>query len=377
MKKYFLLVLFIIAAFYCNAQYKIKKVEIEEVGFNANLNFIAESDELYYDDLKLKITPISTSSLNQKFLNESSFDGKFEYSDYEKSRKSYFSKRHKSKREKSDFEFLMEGIEWLRENDSISNEEYNEFEKQIFFSYDYEEGIKIFNSQNLNSCNPYYIGDKYLNTFKIEISNPTNTYKKLNKKFLIETGNVLLHPLSTQEITERLETSGLLNQNKIETLNRYNLPEEITIPPNSSFIKYFAIVPIDFNNTDLKISFDGLNSQFKWTIIKKHDSFNKIYTYFEFSNLWKIENFSRSFNENYWILKGSSTTYFTDRAVFIGEENLNEEFELISISLYSNNLYFSRTKYKGADYVDFDKNRRKKLSIKTSKLEELQKKVSQ
>ena len=75
MKKYFVLFAFIVSVINCQAQRKIKKLEVEEVGFSVNLNFEAVSDELKYQDVKLKITPLSTSTLNEKFLNESSFNG--------------------------------------------------------------------------------------------------------------------------------------------------------------------------------------------------------------------------------------------------------------------------------------------------------------
>ncbi len=375
MRRFILLISFVIAMINCHAQKKIKKVEIQEVGFNINLNFEAISNELKYQDVKLKITPLSTSDLNEKFLNESSFNGKFEYSYFEKSRNSYFLKKRKRKKEKSDHEFLIEGVDWLLDNDKINNEEYNQLSKQIILNYDYESSKYLYNSERIISCNPYYIDDKYLNTFEVEITNSTKSFKTINTELLIESGNILLQPLSTKEIIERLERNELLNHNKILTLNRYNLPVEITIPPKSKIIKYFAIAPIGYANSELKISLDGVDTKFKWTVNKQHDSFNNKYKYYEFKTNWYYGDNSLDNSNNFYIIKSTDNIYFSNEAAFIGEKNLSEEFELITISLYSNKLFFSRSKFKGIDYLDLSKNRRKAIEIKTTKINELKKKV--
>ena len=61
-------IVFIVGVLNCHAQKKIKKLEVEEIGFNVNLNFETVSSELNYQNIKLKITPLSTSTLNGKFL---------------------------------------------------------------------------------------------------------------------------------------------------------------------------------------------------------------------------------------------------------------------------------------------------------------------
>jgi hypothetical protein len=367
-----LLAILILIAFNCGAQRKIKMIDVQETGFSVDLNFKVESNELTYNNLKLKITPLSASDLNEKFLHESGFNGKFEYSHYDISRDSYFLQRPKKKREKTDSEFLLEGVNWLLENDKINNEEFIDLNKQIILNYNSEYGIS--SSKLPISSNPYYVGDKYLNVYEYEISNQTNTYQKLNSRLLIESGNLLLHPLSNEEIIEKLVQCQMLNQDKINSLDRYNLPTEIVIPPNSKFIKYFATVPIDYNNDELKISFEGLSSKFKWKIEKAHNSFDEKYKFFELSTNWIINDYPIE-GEHYYILKAASNVYFIGDAAFIGDKNLNDEFELISISLYLDKLYFSRGKFKGANYLDQDKNKRKYLEIRLSKIDELTKKV--
>ena len=378
MKKYLLTILItVVIVLNCSAQRKIKKIEVEEVGFNIKLNLIPKTNELNYNNLKIKITPLSTSSLNEKFLTESNFNGKFEYSHYKHSRNSFFLKKSKKKREKSDFEFLLDGVDWLVENNKINNQEYNELVKQIIFSYDSERGKEIYSTQKNISCNPYYIGDKYLNIFEIEFSNQTKTYQKFDKKLLIETGNLLLYPLSKDEIIEKLIQNKLLNQDKIQTLYRYNLSNEIIIPPNSTFIKYFAIVPINYDNNELKVSFEGLNSKFKWTIDKDYESIDKKYTFFELSTKWYYGDYTPDVGNNFCILNAPANIYISNGVIFIEDKNLNDEFEIISLSIYNDRLYFGRTKLKGIDYIELEKGRRKEILIKPTKIDELKKKVKQ
>lgn len=375
MKKHLLIAMLVIIVVNSQAQRKIKKLEVEEIGFNVKLNFKSQINELIYNDLKFKIIPQSASDLNIRFLNESNFNGKLEYSHYEKSRKTYFLKKPKKVNEKSDYEFLLEGTDWLLANDKIENEEYDDLVKQIILNFDSNTGSEIFNTHRIISCNPYYLNDKYLNTYEIEIINTSDDYKIFNNKLLIETGNLLLNPLSSLDLTEQLEHCGLLNQNKIETLARYNLPNELIIPPNSRITKYFATVPIDYNNNELEISFKGLNEKFRWNIEKEYNNIDEKFVLYELNNTWYYGEFPSKSGINFYSVKSSENIFFKNDVVYIGEYNLNEEFELISISLHLDILYYSRNKFRGIDFIDLDKNRRKSLDIYSKKIDELKKKI--
>ncbi|VXD18068.1 hypothetical protein [Marinoscillum sp. 108] len=103
-----------------NSQRKIKKIEIQESGYNVQLKLIPQSSHTSYDGLSIKINPISASDLNREFMNQCHLNGDFNYSYYEKSRSTYFLKKRKIKREKSNSEFILEGAEWLFENEKIT-----------------------------------------------------------------------------------------------------------------------------------------------------------------------------------------------------------------------------------------------------------------
>jgi len=371
----FVFLLFLIA-FTTTAQRKIKKVEVEEIGFNVKLKFIPQTDEQQLNNLQFKIIPISASDLNSKFLSESNFNGKFEYSHYEKSRTSYFLKKRKRKIEKTDFEFLLEGAEWLYDNEKINNEEYDELVKQIILHYDYDSGKELYSTNRIMSSNPYYVGDKYLNTFKIEVTNDSDSFQEFGQKVLVETRNQILQPLSSSQIMNELDRCGLMNLNKSQILERYNLSGCDLIPPKSKFEKYFAVLPIDYNTKDLSISIEGLNTKFNWSIEKDHETINAEYVYYEISVEWVYDNFTSVSQNNFTMLNNaSSNIYLANNALFIGEENLNDEFEVIALTLYSEKLFFARVQIKGSEYIDKEKNRRRSVTIKTEKLDELTKKV--
>lgn len=374
MKKYLLLIVsFSLTISY--SQRKIKKLEIEEKGFQVNLKFNPVKITSIYQGLTLKITPISASDLNKKFLNESSFNGKFQYSYYEKSNSSYFLKRPKRKREKSAFEFLLEGADWLYDNDSINKVQYESLIKQIVFNFDEKNAEKIYNEDRIVSSNPYYLGDNYLNTFKLEIENTSSNLKVLDFNPLIESGSLLLNALSDEQLKELLEKTKLSNKNKLLTINRHNLKKSIIVPPNSSIIKYFSTLPIDFNNKKLNITTKNLNEKFEWEIERKLNTINQKNVFYEFKNVWYFNSNDSDNGMNFWYIKKSNLMFFTNEAIFIDEKALNRSFEIVTLSLYADKIYFSKVKIKGEELLELDRNRREKFRIRTKRIEELKKKV--
>ena len=361
-------------------QGKIKKLEVKEEGINININFQPVVDKITYNGLTIKITPISTDELNSLFLRESTLDGKFEYSHYEKARKSYFLKKRKRNREKSDFEFLLEGASWLMENEKITQQEYDELVEQIIFNYDRETGNEIYSPNRIISSNPYYINNKYLSVFKIEISNQTQSHLSFDENITVECGNSIFRPLPTNLIIEELKRSNLMNVNKALTLERHNLQNSISIPPNSNFEKLFAVLPIDYNSNTLLISFSGTNTKFKWEVVKNEKIINELYTYYEFEIDWYYSGTVSKSGVNFNVLKSKQTSvYLGYNELFIGEDYLSQVFEIFTLSLFFNEdgLYFGRNRIRGSDFLDKEKNRRKAIQIITHRMETLKKKVKQ
>jgi hypothetical protein len=236
------------------------------------------------------------------------------------------------------------------------------------------------NSPPIISSNPYYIQNRYLSVFKIEISNPTKSYLNFDENIIIQSGNSIYRPLPTKFIIEELQKSNLMNVDKALTLERHNLPDYISIPPNSIFEKLFAVLPIDYNNKILEISFSGINSKFKWEIIKNETIINELYTFYEFNINWEYSGIVKHYADNFNILTKSnqSSVFLVNNVLFIGEENLNEVFEIFTLSLYGATLYYGRnSNLKGIDFINKEKTRRKTITIRTNEITVLKKKVIQ
>jgi hypothetical protein len=369
----FLFMLFSISLV-CLGQRKIKKVEVKEVGFNVKLDFRAISSEITHDGIQYKFTPISCDKLNAEFINESSFNGKFEYSYFENSRESYFMGKKKRKKEKTDSEFLKEGARWLLDNENINQEEFDNLIGQITYYFNEETGSDLNNIENATFSNPYSIGNKFLNVFKVEITNTTNSFKVLDDKIIIESGNQTQEPLSNEDIREFLYSDKDINSQKIQSLDRHNISFPLSIPPNSKFVKYLAILPIDYKNNTLMISILGNENKLKWEIVREEKNFDENFNYYEF-NVEYIYNEDKSeWGINFNILKYPQTMTFIDNDLLLIEENhLSEKIEIFTYSLYLNKLFFNRNSFIGSELIDNVKNRRNPLEIKTTKIADLKK----
>ena len=355
-------------------QRKLKKLEVEEQGFNINMKFQPVVDKMTFKGLTINVTPISADELNTLFLEESFFNGKFNYSNYKRSRESYFLKKNRGKRKKSDLEFFFEGINWLYDNDKIDKAEYDDLEKQIIYHFDEKYAELYYSNSEITNANPYYFNGKYLNVFKVKISNPTASHITLDKDLIVENGNTLLSQISSRVLFKQLDSIDLLNLNKSMTLERHNLYRGVIIPPNSEVEKLLAVLPIDFNHPRLNMSMDGASSKLSWEIIKDKKTINELYTFYELELKWKND-----YDIKFSILSGNTNSVFLDEnEVFVGDRNVSNLFGIFTIALDGNNLYYGRnTNLKGSDFIDNVKNRRKTISLDLQKIEELKKKVKE
>lgn len=146
----------VLSVFTSYGQRKIKKLDVIEKGINVKINFLPINDSFTYNNVEFRITPISGDELNSLFLEESNINGKFEYSYYNSSRSTYFLKKNRKLQVKSDFDFLSLGLEWLIENEKISEQEYEELSKQLIFYFDKEKGERLYHSDGIIHFNPYY-----------------------------------------------------------------------------------------------------------------------------------------------------------------------------------------------------------------------------
>jgi hypothetical protein len=377
MKKTTLLILLITIVIISNGQRKIKKLEVKEEGFNVSMNFQPIINEIIQSGLTFKITPVSADELNSIFLDESIFNGVYDYSHYEKSRNIYFQRKikKKRKREKSNYEFLLEGGEWLFDNEMINLQEYNNLTHQINDAYNNEKKVETSLLERIILSNPYYIGNKYLTVFKIEFSNPSNSHFEFDEIITIESGNSSLRALPTALIKEELQKKGLLNLEKSLALERHNLPCSLLIPPDSHIEKYFAVLPLDYNNETIKISFSGYDTKFEWSIVKDVKSINELYTFYAFNLIWYDPKDVPFNGLNFNILKipTSLFVFLGDSELFISESYLNEEFEIFTLSMHNDKLYYGRNRNIGIYFLDKEKSKRQSIKLMMESIDDLTK----
>lgn len=367
------LIFFVILGF---GQRKIKKLDVVEKGFNVKINFVPINDSFTYNKAEFKITPVSGDELNTLFLEESSINGKFKYSYYNNSRSSYFLKKNRKIQVKSDFDFLCLGLEWLIENDKISELEYEELTKQLNLYYDKEADENLYLADGIILSNPYYVKNKYLSVFKIEITNSSNSFITFDKKIFLQSGNSIYTPLSKDFLINELQRSNMMNFDKSLMLEKYNFHDTLLIVPHSEFVKYFAVTPIKYFNNKLELIIPGINEKLSWSITKDEKIIDEKYTYFEFNIDWSHDGSVLNYADVFSILTTSYEAIFLgNNEMYIGEDNLNEKIEILTLSLWGNTLYFGRNSdLKGIDYIDYGKSRRNSIPIILEKISELKRK---
>lgn len=377
MKRIALFVILGFIAIYGYGQKSIKKLEVGETGSSINLNYKPIVNEITTNGLIVKITPISPEELNAIFLRESLLNGQFDYSKFEKTRSSYFLKKRKKIKEKSDLAFLLEGATWLFDNEKIDQLEFDELFKQIIFKFDNDTEINNYNPVSNISCNPFCINGRYLSVFNIEIANPGNTQLIFDQNIIIANGTDSYRPLPTIFITDLLQRSNLMNVDKLFTLERHYLPSNLSIPSDSKIHKLITTLPIEFKSNELIIALSGTNKQFKWEVVKDENTINDNYTFYEFSSIWNSFGYPLKNSIEFTIVKSKpSAVYVVESNIFINEDNLSEEFEIISLLLNSDKLYYGRnSNLKGADFLDIKKNKRNDIQLQAIIIDDVERKI--
>lgn len=159
-------------------------------------------------------------------------------------------------------------------------------------------------------------------------------------------------------------------------LEKYNLHDTLIILPNTKFVKYFAVNPIKYYNNRLEVLIQGINDKLSWSIRTDEENIDEKYTYFELHLDWSHEGSVSSYANVFSILTSKHEAIFLgDKDIFIGEDNLNDKFEVLTLSLWGNAIYYGRNSdIKGIDYIDYGKNRRNSIPILLEKIPELTRK---
>ena len=154
---------------------------------------------------------------------------------------------------------------------------------------------------------------------------------------------------------------------------------------NSNFSKFFATRPVDYNNPALAISSSEIDKKAYWDMNQERVTIDELYTYYVFNFKYvsyyyqktnpkrpplerEILGYSKKFNV---ISQGSSFAILKGNELYVEDENLGNEMEIITIILNKDNIYFGRTPVIAEEYVDLGSNTRKPLKIVVEKIAEL------
>ena len=355
---------------YSYSQRKIKKLEVKEDGINVRINHQAITDKTESNGVQIKITPIPANDLNKIFIESNISDGRFAFSSYDKSIESYFLKKKKRKKEKSDLEFLTEGLEWLLDNEKINDEEYDKLYGLVLSDF-----LSTYKSDSSGmeleiSSNPYFLGNRYMNVFRIEFINSSDRIKEFNEAILVKNGNNVVRILSSEFLKTELINSDLYNLSKSLTIERFNLTLPISLPPMSTIVKYFSVPPLDLNSDNLEISLSNFQP-LKWKITTSQEKINNKYFFYEFDLAHETEAQNLSFPITYTLLSNvtKSGAYLGDEKLFINSNDIESPIGIFTFLIRNDQLYFARiSNLKPSYYLDLSKNKRKWITLGHTKI---------
>lgn len=103
----------------------------------------------------------------------------------------------------------------------------------------------------------------------------------------------------------------------------------------------------------------------------------KKYAFYEFAIIYKYAGEESTTGINYSILNNNvkQVAYLADNKFFINSDDTNAFIEVITFSLNSDGVFFSRQIINGSNYLDIVKNKRSTIIIDTEKIIEVKRKI--
>ena len=349
-----------------SGQYKIKQLEINEIGYKSRVKLIPIKDSISNQEVSFIITPINPLLLNNKFTFYNYLNGKFNFSYYTSSPNIFLKqKKYIKQEEKSLGENYLANNVWLFKQNIISDIEYHKIYNKILERF-YPEILEK-SKYKTTSCNPFFLNDFYLSVFKIRISNNSNSDKTILRSGIsIINGYEMLKPLSNESVINELINHKAMTNEKSISLKRFNLPEKLLIPANTSVEFYFSVLPIYYSDKQLKISIAGLNEMLKWKIEKESINIKSKIIFYEFdtdADDLKSSFFINTDNFFYVINKSSDTCMSINNNIYINKVALQDTINLFTFGKYKNKFYYGRRQIVGENYIQKDKNKRKVIEI--------------
>lgn len=330
----------------------LKIEEVREVGLNKAFRLLnTNSSVLLPSGLEVLIEPIDASTLDEEFYKNNLYNGKYNDIFFESNTKKHFLEKKKRRRKyiKGENEFLFEGLYWLMDNDIIDELMFEELQYEISLGDDELEEFSIYSSNNKKRFNPYFYNDKYLNLFRITVTNPTS--KAINN-------NINLQVFNGGEQLNALEAgayAGVYSQYKIraENLLRADFSKIKLFPAKQKTTKYFAAFPLNLLDSKIEVSVVENNSDTKtlsWNAdIKREEIYNTV-NYYELI----LKPSAGTFRSYYIVMGENQDVYVVDNYLYIKESDLDKPITLFYFGMKSKRLYYGITdEFTPTEFIDF------------------------
>ena len=286
------------------------------------------------NNLSLKIEPIDARSINKEIQNSLSFDGGYS----SEKNYSYYSYLNESKKENSSERKLRETIIKLFEqvdnlfkSRQITISQAFKFKEKIYstlvqqkldFGYEKPEYNSIIDNVSDN-VNPYYSNYKYLSLYKLTFENKESQIKDLKiEDFQVFSEGELLYPFKNSYFENKLD------QEKLKTIYRMNMPDNIRILNSQPIIKYFSTPALNNENQNLIVNY--INGEkvvdFKFNVSTREKSTEvKLLQH-------KIKYTKTNGYPNFNIIELNESDYLLKNDKFFLEKN-NENLKLLTLNV--------------------------------------------
>ena len=269
----------------------------------------------------------------------------------------------KNQKNNNKYEILTDGLGALLLEKKITSEEY-------YLLLDQIKGVYIKKgsySESTSVINPFFINDKFLSVYKIRVTNNSNNKTTVNKKdFILNSGGVNFDLFSNDKLAQMHQLNSSLNNSVFEKINKFNMPELVTIPPKTTVNYYLTSLPA--LNENKLISLFYKNNSFVWNNDIKTNNINTTKKYYAINVNPKIGKDNIVETNNYYIVRNIKDESFINDSKNKLYTNLNSKFKILAYCLFKSELYFTITDVIDPnDYIDIEKKKRKKLYFKYSK----------
>ncbi len=349
--------------FACAPQAQIKTLDIAESSYAREISFEHINDQVVVDSLEITITPIAPSAVDSLFYEEYFKSGQLKYG-----KQNFFvpdpPKHEYTIEDVIDYEPLVKALDKLLDAGQITPEERTEF-LGLIEPKDMEEEESDGKDYYLHKAyNPYFLGGKYLSTFKIEFSNKSSHFKTFRNNFQILNDGQLLRPLSTEFLKEELHLNRQGNADYTQALERFNLSNSLLIPPGVKFEKYFALLPISFDST-IEISLPESNEVFKYSFSEDVFERDTIYTYYIFPLNSTYHGGNEIYYKNYIIYDTEAVVFLKDNKLHVSAGDLNKTIKMSWLSINKKTSYFGTKIFKAEELLDLENNIQKPFLVDT------------